>query len=94
MLARSGKRAEARGGAGGAGGLGGARVRHAGGVRHAATSAWARPDRALDYLERSVAERRGWLVYGKVNPIFDDLRNETRFKELLRQDAAGARGWN
>ena len=42
-------------------------------------------DRALDYAERSVAERRGWLVYGKVNPVFDSLRGETRFTALLKK---------
>jgi serine/threonine-protein kinase len=42
-------------------------------------------DRALDYAERSVAERRGWLVYGKVNPIFDDLQDQPRFKALLEK---------
>ena len=41
--------------------------------------------RALDYAERSVAERRGWLVYAKVNPVFDDLKGEPRFEEIVRQ---------
>ena len=41
--------------------------------------------RALDSMERVYAERRGWLVYVHVNPIFDPLRDEPRFKELQRK---------
>jgi serine/threonine protein kinase/Flp pilus assembly protein TadD len=42
-------------------------------------------DLALFYAERSVAERRGWVVYARVNPIFDVLRNEPRFKALVKK---------
>lgn len=40
---------------------------------------------ALDWLERAHVERRGWVVYLNVNPIFDPLRGEDRFKALARR---------
>jgi serine/threonine-protein kinase len=40
---------------------------------------------ALDWLEKSYAERRGWLAYLKVSPIFDLLRGHARFKALVRR---------
>jgi serine/threonine-protein kinase len=42
-------------------------------------------ERALDYAERAYDERRGWLVYFKVNPMLDPLRNEPRFKALVEK---------
>ena len=39
---------------------------------------------ALDWMERACGERRGWVVYANVNPIFDPLRKEPRFA-LLRE---------
>ena len=41
--------------------------------------------RALDWMERARAERRGWVVYLNVNPLFDPMRSEPRFQELVRQ---------
>ena len=38
---------------------------------------------ALDWAERAYDERRGWVVYAKVNAIFDPLRDEPRFKALV-----------
>lgn len=40
---------------------------------------------ALDWAERVYAERRGWLVYARVNPVFDPLREEPRFRALLER---------
>lgn len=40
---------------------------------------------ALDYLERAVEERDGNVAYLSVDPIFDDLREEPRFQELIRR---------
>jgi eukaryotic-like serine/threonine-protein kinase len=40
-------------------------------------------DRALDWAERAYDDRRGWLVYFKVNPMLDPLRAEPRFAALL-----------
>src|SRR5204862_162080 len=37
---------------------------------------------ALDWAERAFDERRGWLAYVNVNPMFDRLRNEPRFAAL------------
>ena len=42
-------------------------------------------DRALDWMERAHAERRGWLAYLSVNPIFDPLRDNSRFAMLVRK---------
>jgi len=40
-------------------------------------------ERALDWAEQAYDERRGWLVYFKVNPMLDPLRDEPRFAALL-----------
>jgi serine/threonine-protein kinase len=40
---------------------------------------------ALDCAERAYEERRGWLVYLKVNPLLDPLRGEPRFKALVEK---------
>ena len=42
-------------------------------------------DEAFIWLERSFAERRGWLAYLKVEPMLDPLRSDTRFYELVRR---------
>lgn len=39
----------------------------------------------LDWAERAYDERRGWVVYVNVNPIFDPLRQEPRFAELVKK---------
>jgi TolB-like protein len=40
---------------------------------------------ALDHLERAFAERSNWLTSLAVDPIFDGLRTEPRFQELVRR---------
>jgi serine/threonine protein kinase/tetratricopeptide (TPR) repeat protein len=40
-------------------------------------------DLALDWIERAHQERRGWLVYLKVEPLLDPLRSHPRFARLL-----------
>jgi len=41
--------------------------------------------RAFELLEQAYEERSGLLVYAKVEPIFDPLRADARFKDLLRR---------
>ena len=40
-------------------------------------------DAALDWAERALDERRGWVAYLTVNPLFDGLRDQPRFKRLV-----------
>ncbi len=40
-------------------------------------------DEAFSWIERAHAERRGWLAYLRVEPIFDPLRGDPRFRDLL-----------
>ncbi|HSL68616.1 MAG TPA: hypothetical protein VK864_00175 [Longimicrobiales bacterium] len=40
-------------------------------------------DRALDWLERAYDERDGWMVNLGVEPYFDGLREQPRFRALL-----------
>jgi serine/threonine-protein kinase len=42
-------------------------------------------DRALDWAGRAFDDRRGWLAYVSVNPIFDPLRGLPRFEALVRE---------
>ena len=42
-------------------------------------------DEAFAWLERAYAERRGWMVYLNVEPALDGLRNDPRFRELVRR---------
>ena len=39
-------------------------------------------DRAFEWLDRAVEERRGWLCYLNVEPMFDALRPDPRFRRL------------
>jgi tetratricopeptide (TPR) repeat protein len=41
-------------------------------------------DRALDWMARAFEERRGWLVYLRVNAVFDPLRGDPRFEAIAR----------
>lgn len=42
-------------------------------------------DKALEWLEKAFEARDGNLIYLSVDPIFDVLRNEPRFRDLLRR---------
>ena len=46
---------------------------------------WGDTARALDWLERAMRNRDPYLAYTKVNPFFDPLRNESRFKAIERE---------
>jgi serine/threonine-protein kinase len=42
-------------------------------------------DRALDWMERAVEDRRGWVAYLNVNPILDPVRGLPRFEALVKR---------
>ncbi|HEX9764599.1 MAG TPA: tetratricopeptide repeat protein, partial [Candidatus Acidoferrales bacterium] len=42
-------------------------------------------DRAFDWLERAYQERSCWLPFIKLNPLFDGLRSDPRYGDLLRR---------
>jgi serine/threonine-protein kinase len=44
-----------------------------------------RRDEVFDWLERAYAERRGWLVYLKVEPLLDPVRDDPRLADLTRR---------
>jgi tetratricopeptide (TPR) repeat protein len=46
-------------------------------------------DKALSWLEKAYAERSSSLTALKVDPIYDPLRGEPRFHELMRQVGLG-----
>jgi serine/threonine-protein kinase len=82
VLARAGKRAEAEAILGELEALG-----RAGYVSPAALAilhiGFGNTDRALDLAEQAYEDRRGWLVYIKVNPMLDPLRDSPRFQALV-----------
>jgi tetratricopeptide (TPR) repeat protein len=41
--------------------------------------------RAVDWLEKAFAERFIWLAYLEVDPVFDGLRQDFRFQQLLKR---------
>jgi adenylate cyclase len=42
-------------------------------------------DRAFEWLEKAFAVRSFWMTWLKVEPKFDPLRSDPRFKELMRR---------
>jgi eukaryotic-like serine/threonine-protein kinase len=42
-------------------------------------------DEGFAYLEKTYRERHGILVYLNVEPVFDDVRDDARFEDLLRR---------
>lgn len=42
-------------------------------------------DRAFELLEKAVDERYGYLAYLEVEPMFDGIRRDPRFEELVRR---------
>ncbi|MGH7636937.1 MAG: tetratricopeptide repeat protein, partial [Gemmatimonadaceae bacterium] len=42
-------------------------------------------ERALDWADVALEERRGWLAYLKVNPLLDPMRGHPRFDALIRR---------
>ena len=44
-----------------------------------------RADEAFRELERGLKERDPWLVYLNVDPFYDNIRSDARFKEVVRR---------
>jgi len=42
------------------------------------------PEKAFDYLERSLKIREAWIVWSAVEPVFENLRRDARFQKILR----------
>ena len=42
-------------------------------------------DKALEQLNKAYEDRAGWLIYLKVEPLFDPLRSDPRFADLVRR---------
>ena len=42
-------------------------------------------DRAIEQLNKAYDDRAGWIINLKVEPLFDPLRSDPRFAELLRR---------
>jgi hypothetical protein len=42
-------------------------------------------DRAFEWLDRALEDRRGWLAYLKVEPLLDPIRGDPRFGRLLER---------
>ena len=42
-------------------------------------------EKALDWVERAIDERRGWAAYLRVHPVVDSLRSEPRFNRLIER---------
>jgi tetratricopeptide (TPR) repeat protein len=45
---------------------------------------------ALDWLEKGLEERSFWMVFLKIDPIYDPIRSHPRFGELLKLIGLGA----
>jgi tetratricopeptide (TPR) repeat protein len=45
------------------------------------------PGRALDYLEKAYEEHSHWLIYLHIDPSMDDLRDHSRFRDLMQRVA-------
>jgi serine/threonine-protein kinase len=47
---------------------------------------------AFDELDRAVKERSGWIVFLRVDPRFDCLRNSARFQQIVERTGILADG--
>jgi len=44
-------------------------------------------EKALDWVDHAIDERRGWAAYLRVHPVVDSLRGEPRFDALVKKMA-------
>ena len=42
-------------------------------------------DQAFDWMQKAYDDHSAWLVYLKVDPLFDSVRQDARFTDLLRR---------
>ena len=42
-------------------------------------------DQAFDWMQKAYDDRSAWLVYLKVDPLFDGVRSDARFVDLMRR---------
>jgi len=42
-------------------------------------------DRAIEQLNKAYEQRAGWVIMLKVEPLFDPLRSDPRFAQLLQR---------
>jgi TolB-like protein/DNA-binding winged helix-turn-helix (wHTH) protein/Flp pilus assembly protein TadD len=42
-------------------------------------------DKAFEQLEKAIEERSGWVIFLNVEPLFDPLRSDARYKALLKR---------
>ena len=48
-------------------------------------AALGQKDEAFHWLEIAYEQRANWMVFLKVDPVFDDLRSDPRFRDLMRR---------
>jgi hypothetical protein len=42
-------------------------------------------DQARDWMQKAYEDRSAWLVYLNVDPVFDSMRQDASFGELVRK---------
>ena len=40
-------------------------------------------DKAFEWLDKAYEQREGWNIQLKVDPVFDSLRSDPRFQQML-----------
>jgi hypothetical protein len=41
-------------------------------------------DEAFEWLRKGIEERSYWIVFLKIDPVYDEIRSDPRFQDLLR----------
>jgi len=42
-------------------------------------------DQAFQYLEKAINERAGWMIFIKLDPIWDPIRKDPRYLHILQK---------